>query len=177
MEPIFEFIGTTNSTLISKKKGGRDILKNRIYVVKKTLSDGSVFYLEYTISKVNSTSIGLRCVNQRKCNSTLTLETSHEIIVERTHIERSGKKRNVYNFSQEANLADDSLYGQVFHRHSSTYSINSPSEPKLGWPESAEFSRAGKSKKIHVYYMYKFITVTYISDRTRTESLIRILFN
>ena len=120
MEPIFEFIGTTNSTLISKKKGGRDILKNRIYVVKKTLSDGSVFYLEYTISKVNSTSIGLRCVNQRKCNSTLTLETSHEIIVERTHIERSGKKRNVYNFSQEANLADDSLYGQVFHRHSST---------------------------------------------------------
>ena len=117
MNPIFEFVGTTISTKISKKKGGKDILKNRVYVVKKTLNDGSVFYMEYTISKVNSTTVALRCCN-RKCHSTLALETSHEIIIERTHIEPSGKKRNIYNFSKEADLADDSLYGLAYHDHS-----------------------------------------------------------
>ena len=90
MNPVFEFIGTTNSTKFSKKIKDRDVLKNRVFVIKKTLHDGTVSYGEYSVAKVNSMTIALRCIN-RKCHSALTIESAHEIIIERTRIKRNGK--------------------------------------------------------------------------------------
>ena len=63
--------------------------------------------------------IALRCIN-RKCHSSLTIESAHEIIIERTRIERNGKKRNIYNFSPTADLTDDSKYERPHHIHTNS---------------------------------------------------------
>ena len=117
MNPVYDFIGTTNSTKITKKIKDRDIQKNRVFVIRKTLHDGTVTYGEYSVAKVNSMTIALRCIN-RKCHSVLTIESAHEIIIEKTHIERNGKKRNIYNFLPTENLADDTKYNNLHHVHS-----------------------------------------------------------
>ena len=124
MDPVYEFIGTTNSTKFSKKIKDKEIQKNRVFVIKKTLHDGTVSYGEYSLAKVNSMTIALRCVN-RKCHSVLTIESAHEIIVEKTHIERNGKKRNIYNFSTTADLTDDSKYARPHHIHTKSVKCQS----------------------------------------------------
>ena len=53
-------------------------------------------------------------------NSVLTIESAHEIIIERTRIERNGKKRNIYNFSPTADLTDDSKYARPHHNHTNS---------------------------------------------------------
>ena len=47
MNPVYDFIGTTNSTKINKKIKDKDIQKNRVFVIRKTLHDGTVTYGEY----------------------------------------------------------------------------------------------------------------------------------
>ena len=116
MDPVYQFIETTNSTRFTKVKGDKNVFNTRVFVIKKTLHDGTVRYAEYTTAKVNSTSVALRCVN-RKCHSSLAIESAHDIIVERVHVERNGKRRNIYNFSTEADLTDDSLYANPNHSH------------------------------------------------------------
>ena len=61
MDPVYEFIGTTNSTKFSKKIKDKEIQKNRVFVIKKTLHDGTVSYGEYSLAKVNSMTLALRC--------------------------------------------------------------------------------------------------------------------
>ena len=95
-----------------------------MFVIKKTLHDGTVSYGEYSLAKVNSMTLALRCVN-RKCHSVLTIESAHEIIVEKTHIERNGKKRNIYNFSTTADLTDDSKYARPHHIHTKSVKCQS----------------------------------------------------
>ena len=124
MNPIYEFIGTTNSTKSSKKQGGKEVLTNRVFIIKKTLSDGTVRYGEYSIAKVNSMTVALKCIN-RKCHASLTIESAHEIIIQKTHIERSGKKRNIYNFSPEADLTYDRKYDRPHHNHTNTAKCHS----------------------------------------------------
>ena len=71
MDPVFEFIGTTNSTRYSKKIKDRDILKNRVFVIKKTLHDGTVTYGEYSVAKVNSMTVALHKI--KTLESTMVL--------------------------------------------------------------------------------------------------------
>ena len=114
MEPEFELVKTTDSTKIAKKcKNTND----RVFHIKKRLSNGEELYSEYTTNKVNSTSVSIRCTN-RKCNSTLNIECSHSIEVVRVHIETNGKTRNVFGFSESVDLSNDSLWGIVYHKHS-----------------------------------------------------------
>ena len=88
MNPVYDFIGTTNSTKINKKIKDKDIQKNRVFVIRKTLHNGTVTYDEYSIAKVNSMTTALKCIN-RKCHSVLTIESALEMIIEKPHIERN----------------------------------------------------------------------------------------
>ena len=64
MNPVYDFIGTTNSTKINKKIKDKDIQKNRVFVIRKSLHDGTVTYGEYSVAKVNSMTIAHRCINR-----------------------------------------------------------------------------------------------------------------
>ena len=161
MNPVYEFIGTTNSTKLSKKQGGKEVLTNRVFIIKKTLSDGTVRYGEYTVAKVNSMTIALRCLN-RKCNAVITIESTHEIIIQKTHIERNGKKRNVYNFSPEADLTDDSKYDRPHHNHTNTAKCRS-------------FNRFNECKNtIHIENCQYEKKICSINARNFSERAIRI---
>ena len=91
MEPKFEFVGTTNSTLYNVKNQTKN---NRVFHIKKIYPDGRETYCEYTTNRVNVNSICLRCTN-RKCKGTLILETSQPTHVARRQVLASGKERNI----------------------------------------------------------------------------------
>ena len=93
MEPKFEFVSTTNSTLYNAKDKHKN---NRVFHIKKIYPNGRETYCEYTTNRVNMNSICLRCTN-RRCKGTLTLETSQPIIVARIQVTPSGKERKIYH--------------------------------------------------------------------------------
>ena len=116
MEPKFEFVGSTDSGRYNVKTQAKN---NRIFHIKKTYPDGRETYCEYTTNRVNVNSICLRCTN-RKCKGTLILETSQPTHVARRQVLASGKERNIYDFTESADLSDDTKYGNPHHKHVNT---------------------------------------------------------
>ena len=116
MEPKFEFVGTTDSRKYNVKTKAKN---NRVFHVKKIYPDGRETYCEYTTNRVNVNTICLRCTN-KKCKGTLILETSQPTHVARRQVLASGKERNIYDFTESADLSDDTKYGNPHHKHVNT---------------------------------------------------------
>ena len=116
MEPKFEFVGTTNSTQYNVKDKTKN---NRVFHIKKIYPDGKETYCEYTTNRVNMNTVCLRCTN-RKCKSTLTIETSQPTTVARIQVTPSGKNRRIFDFHESADLSDDTKYGNPHHNHVNT---------------------------------------------------------
>ena len=74
----------------------------------------------------------MRCTN-RKCKGTLILETSQPTHVARRQVLASGKERNIYDFTESADLSDDTKYGNPHHKHVNTANSRRPNTIMPYW--------------------------------------------